>query len=94
MLSTAIHSCLNLVTITAQNYTFNNLKVWEMGPLRCCEGELYKTFSAVKVTFHKGDLFGWKGLVKVTFNSPFLNLKVPISKTFKLGLILCSVFSR
>ena len=39
---------------------------------------------AQNVTFHKGDLFGWKGLVKVTFSSPFLNLKGPISKTIKL----------
>ena len=30
------------------------------------KGDLYKTFQDEKV-------FGWKGLVKVNFNSPFLN---------------------
>ena len=45
------------------------------------------TFQAETVTVHKGDLFGWKGLVKVTFNSAFLNLKGPISKTFKLSKV-------
>ena len=50
------------------------------------------TFQAETVTVHKGDLIGWKGLVKVTFNSAYLNLKGPISKTFKLskGVILRS----
>ena len=46
--------------------------------------DLYKTFPSEKVTFQKGDLFSWKGLVKVTFHLPSLNLKGPISKTFKL----------
>ena len=40
------------------------------------------TFPAENVTFHKGDLSGWKGLVKVTFNSLFLNFKGPISETW------------
>ena len=51
-----------------------------------------KTFPAEKVTFHKIDLFDWKGLVKVTFNLPFLNLKCPISKTLK-GLISHSAYT-
>ena len=55
-----------------------------MGPLRLIRADLYKTFTAEKVSFHKGDLFDWKGLVTMTFNSPFLNLTGPISKTFKL----------
>ena len=55
-----------------------------MGPLRLSYGHLYKTFPADKVTFQNGDLFVCKDLVKVTINSTFLNLKGPISKTFKL----------
>ena len=52
-----------------------------MGPLRFRKGDLYKTFK--RITSKKGhpsydDLFGWKGLVKITFNSPFLNFKGPI----------------
>ena len=52
------------VLITAPNKIFNNL----MGPLRFSKGDLYKTFPAEKVTLYKGELFSWKGLVKVTFN--------------------------
>ena len=33
----------------------------------------------MKVTF-----FGWKGLVKVTFNSPFLNHKGPIPRLLSI----------
>ena len=54
-----------------------------MGPLRFNKGNLFKTFPVVKVTFHKGDTLACKGLVKVTFTSPFLNLKGHIPKTFK-----------
>ena len=43
------------------------------------KGELYMNFLVEKVSFHKGDPFGWKGLVKVTLNSLLLNLKDPIS---------------
>ena len=35
--------------------------------------DIYKTFPAEKVSSKKGDPFGWKGLVKVTFYSLFLN---------------------
>ena len=56
-----------------------------MEPLRFSKIDLYKTFTPEKVTFHKGDIFGTKGLVKVNFNSPFLNLKGHISKTFQLS---------
>ena len=64
-----------LHAFTVRNQTFNILKVLERGPLRL-----------VKVTFtrHLGDIYNVKGLVKVTFNSPFLNLKGPFFKTFKL----------
>ena len=51
-----------------------------MGPLRLITGGIYKAFR----TFYKGDLLGWKCLVKVSFDSPFLNLKGPISNTLKL----------
>ena len=54
-----------------------------MGPLIFGKCDLYKTFPAEKVTYHKGDLFNLKGLLKLNFNSPSLNLKSPISKTFK-----------
>ena len=53
-----------------------------MGPLRFSKCDLSKTFPAEKVTFHNGDFFNSKGLVKVTFNSPFPNLVGPIPKTF------------
>ena len=33
--------------------TFNNLNVLEMRPLRFSKDDLYKTFPAEKVTFHK-----------------------------------------
>ena len=33
-------------------------KVVESGPLRFSNGDLYETFSAEKVTVHKGDSFG------------------------------------
>ena len=42
------------------------------------------------VTFHKGELFGRKGLVKVTFNSPFLNLKGPICKVEFHVVYMCT----
>ena len=47
----------------------------------------------VKVTFTRPlqNLFSWKGLVKVTYNSPFLNLKGSISKTVK-GLICFRIY--
>ena len=32
----------------------------------------------MKGSHSKGDLFGWKGLIKVAFNSPILNLEGPI----------------
>ena len=35
----------------------------------------------------KGDLLGWKGPVKVTFNLPFLNLKGPISGSVPAGSV-------
>ena len=54
-----------------------------MCPLIYGKGDIYKTFPAEKVTYHKGDLFNLNGLVKMSFNSPSLNLKGPISKTFK-----------
>ena len=47
-----------------------------MGTLRFYKCDLY------------GGLFVWKGLGNVTFNSPFLNLKSPISETFKLLKVL------
>ena len=53
-----------------------------MGPLRFGKGELYKTFPAEKVIFHKDDLFDQKGLVKVSFNSHFLMIKCPISNAY------------
>ena len=59
-----------------------------MGPLRIGKCDSYKTFPAEKVSFHKSELFGWKGLVDGTFNSSFLNLKDPIPKTFKLLKVL------
>ena len=63
-----------------------------MWPLMFSKGDLYKTFTrpfqVENLTFHKGDLFGWKGVLKVTFTSSFLNLKVPISKTFVLLKVL------
>ena len=63
-------------------HQIKTFKVLEMGPLRFSKGDLYKTFPAENVTFHKGDILGWQGLVNVTINSPFLNIKGPISKTF------------
>ena len=79
--------CHGRLQIHCTNWTFNNLKVLETGPLRFGIGNIYKTFPAEKVTFHKGHFFGWKCFVKVSFNSPFLNLKGSISKTFKLSKI-------
>ena len=49
-----------------------------MGPLRFSKDDLYKTFPTENVNFHNDDLFGFEGLVKVIFDSPFLNLKGPI----------------
>ena len=52
-----------------------------MGPLRFSKCDLYKT-----ITFpaEKGTILVWKGLVKVTFDLPFLNLKGPISIHLKV----------
>ena len=63
-----------------------------MGPLSFCKDDIYiayfyETFPDEKVTFHKGDLFDGKVLVKVMFNAPFLNLKGPISNTNGSALI-------
>ena len=47
---------------TVPNKISNNLKVLKMGQLRLSKGHIYKTF------------YSWKGLLKVTFYSTFLNL--------------------
>ena len=59
---------LKKIKIIKMRYTVQNLTFY-------CN-----TFPAEKVTSHKGDLFCWKDLVKVTFKLVFLNL--PIPKTF------------
>ena len=60
----------------------NNLKVLERGPLRLVKVTFIRHLQGIYSL--KGP-FSCKGLIKVTFNSPFLNLKGPISKT--LGII-------
>ena len=67
LISTFLFLFLPLPTLNCPN-----LKVFEKGPLRY---DVHKTYAETlrKVTF------GWKGRVKVTFNSPFLNLEDPIS---------------
>ena len=70
-----------------RNHTFNGLKVLEMGPLRLSKCDLYKTFPISFQLKRSHFIFGQKGLVKVAFNSPFRNLKGPISKTFKVSKV-------
>ena len=53
-----------------------------MGPLRLRKCELKVTFT-IPVQL-KSDIFSWNGLVKVLLSAPLLNIKGPISKTFKL----------
>ena len=65
-----------------------------MGQLRFSKVDLYKTFTRpfqLKSSSFIKAHFGWKGLVKVTFKPPFLNLKCPISNTFKLFKVLFCV---
>ena len=67
---------------TAPNLTLNlnnldNLKVLEIGHLRFSKGDLYKALGLYKTFTMPFKL--QRCLVKVTFNSPFLNLQ-----TFKL----------
>ena len=69
------------------------ITVLEMGPLRSSKGDLYKTFPAENVTFHKIYLFSWKGLLKLTLNSPVPFLKAPFPRPVIKGLISCSVLS-
>ena len=56
----------------------------EMGPIGFSIGHLYKIFPSEEVTFTKVTYTVWKGLVRVTLNSPLLNLNGSFSNTFEL----------